>query len=100
MNLSIFSKTWVLRNPKTNEVRVALKHKTKGFIYVVKFFRPKDDLEAFSVKFFFGNEEQTISHWNTKEEIKIISERKIFLDLAIERLLTFQKILLNLKPEK
>lgn len=80
------SKSWVLRNPETGEVRVALLLTgVLAPIFVVKFFRPKDDLEVFSVKFFIGNVEQTIAHWNTKTEVEG-AERAVFIALAFEKL--------------
>jgi len=87
------SKFWVLRNSKTGEVRVAML--LKGDVppmYVTKFFRPADDLEIFSIKFFFGDIKQTISHWNTKDEISG-KERDTFIALAFERINSFTALI-------
>ena len=80
-------------NPKTLEVRVVFK---MDFNYhaVIKLFRAKDDNEFHSVKFWYGDFSQTISHWNTKMEIKnpgYVSEARNRLITLLNLVSKFQK---------
>lgn len=59
------------RNSKTGEVRVVFTLRL-GYFAVVKLFRTDDELH--SVKFWHGDVDKTMSHWNTKE---LINDPKI-----------------------
>jgi hypothetical protein len=54
-------------NPNTGEIRVAFKLKL-GCHAVVKLFRT--DEEAFSIKFWWGDFQKTMSYWNTVKPVK------------------------------